>query len=96
VSHIEPVATTTQVRSPWKATARTIFAGVIAFAAIAPAVAETLGVENLGWVAGALVILGSVTRVLALPGVEAFLRQYAPWLSAGAKVEAPEPRHAAE
>lgn len=82
----EAVSTTTQVAAPWKATGRTIFAGIVAFAAMAPAIAETLGVSKLPWVAGFLVVLGSITRLLAMPVVEAFLRQYVPWLSAGAKV----------
>jgi hypothetical protein len=87
VPFTERVHATSQVRSPWKATGRTIFAGAVTFAALAPAIAVELGVDKVSWVAGFLVILGAITRVLALPSVEAFLRQYVPWLAAGATDE---------
>lgn len=73
----------TQVRHPWRATARTVFAAVVTALPIVPVVVHELGVESVPWVAGALVVIGGVTRVLAMPGVNDWLRQYVPWLAAG-------------
>lgn len=85
----ESVPETTQVRAPWKATVRTIFAVVPAIAllvnpvltAVADGDPSTLG----PWAAVALTASATITRVLALPGVEEFLRRFAPWLAAGAR-----------
>jgi hypothetical protein len=77
----------TQVRRPWRATARTVFAGVIAFAALLPFIVEAtkLDPEVYPWVAGVLAIAGGVTRVMALPQVEVFLRRFVPFLAAAPK-----------
>lgn len=72
----------TQVRHPWRATLRTVAAGVVAALPIVPALVHELGVESLPWVAGALTVLGAATRVLAMPAVELWLRRYVPWLAA--------------
>lgn len=87
------VATTTQSRHPWKATIRTVFAVVIALAALAPAIytAATMQSPELaaGAAATALAIAGAITRIMALPGVEAFLQRFIPWLAAGDKEDEP-------
>lgn len=76
----------TQVRQPWRATLRTVFAVLVAVAAMLPLLVETSGLdETLPPVAGALAIAGAVTRVLALPQVEDFLERFAPWLAAKPK-----------
>jgi hypothetical protein len=72
----------TQIRHPWRATLRTVAAAAVAALPIVPVVVHELGVESVPWVAGALVIVGGATRVLAMPGVEAWLRRYVPWLAA--------------
>lgn len=72
----------TQTRHPWRATVRTIVAAVVGLALLGPLVAAELGVQSVPWVAGVLAVIGAVTRVLAIPGVEAWMRQYVPWLSA--------------
>ena len=73
----------TQVARPWRATARTAFAVIVALAAMLPLLVDAAGVdETLPPVAGALAIAGAVTRVLALPAVEAFLARFVPWLAA--------------
>jgi hypothetical protein len=72
----------TQVRHPWRATARTVLAGLVAALPIVPVAVHELGVESVPWVAGALVVIGAATRVLAMPGVDAWLRKFVPWLAA--------------
>lgn len=72
----------TQTAHPWRATGRTIFAGSVAFLTLLPVVATTAQIDTVPAVAQVLVVTGAVTRVLALPGVEAFLETYLPWLAA--------------
>lgn len=78
------MSTPTQTRHPWRATVRTVFAVVVALAAMLPLLVEASGVdETLAPVAGALAIAGAITRVMALPAVNAFLARFVPWLAAG-------------
>lgn len=81
------VRSTTQVKYPWRATVRTIFAAVIGIIPLLPLVAGAAGMSAIPWVAGVLALAGAVTRVLAVPGVEAWLRKYFSWLSAEPKNE---------
>lgn len=84
------MADTTQTQYPWRATARTVVAFLIA---ILPSVAAFLTdasqTTQSGALAAALPIVAGVTRFLALPGVNAALEQYLPFLSAApaSKVE---------
>lgn len=76
---------TTQTRNPWAAVRRTLAAGVAALvvlAPVAPDIARALGVEGIAWVAGVLTVLAAVTRVLAIPQVEKWLRAHWPSLAA--------------
>lgn len=73
---------TTQSRYPWRATARTIFAAGVGLALLLPTIADVLGVSAVPWVAGAVAVAASVTRVLAIPGVERWLKDFLPWLAA--------------
>lgn len=72
----------TQTVHPWRATVRTIFAALVAALPLVPAVVSVAGVGSIPWIAGGVAAIGAVTRVLAIPGVEAWLKQWAPWLSA--------------
>lgn len=72
----------TQTRHPWRATARTVLAALVGAAIILPEVVEVAGIGHIGWVAGAVAAAGAVTRVLALPSVDAWLRRWMPWLAA--------------
>lgn len=85
----EPVPVPTQVRRPWRATFRTAFAGVIGFAALLPFIVEATGLdpEVYPWLAGVLAIAAAVTRVMALPQVEAFLQRFVPFLAATPKAQ---------
>lgn len=77
----------TQSKHPWQAVARTIFSALVGLAAMAAPVYEAItqgsAAQATGWTAIALAICGAVTRVLALPAVDLWLAQYAPWLSTG-------------
>lgn len=82
---VEPVPPT-QVRHPWRATVRTLFAAVVMLAAIAPAIYTAATTNDpqkaTGWAALGLAIAGGITRVMALPAVDAFLRRFVPFLAA--------------
>jgi len=71
----------TQTEHPWKATVRTVFQFLVGLAAILPLVADDLG-GAAPWAAAVVGVAAAVTRVMAIPAVEAFLERFAPWLSA--------------
>lgn len=76
----------TQARHPWRATIRTVFAGVVSLAAIWGLIVQAAGIDSAGTVVAAtLAVAGAVTRILAIPGVEAWLRRFFPWLAAAPK-----------
>lgn len=76
----------TQVKRPWRAVARTLFQAVVMLAVIAPAIYTAATKRDpaaaTGFAATGLMIAGAITRVMALPGVEAFLRRFLPFLAA--------------
>ncbi len=82
------MATTTQTTHPWRATARTIFAATVGLLSILPLVFATAGISQEAYAAQVLVVTGAVTRVLALPGVNAWLEKFVPWLAAAPKATA--------
>lgn len=81
----QPVLATTQVRHPWRATVRTVLAAAVGLVPLLPIIAQTAGIAAVPWIAGVLVVAGAVTRVLAVPGVEAWLRKYISPISAAGK-----------
>ncbi|MEU0151511.1 hypothetical protein [Micromonospora fulviviridis] len=86
-----PVAPTTQTRHPWRATARTIFAAVVALLSLLPTIAAVAGVDAVPLIAQALTVAAAVTRILAIPGVDDFLRRYLPFLASAPAAELPPP-----
>lgn len=73
----------TQSEYPWHAVARTVFQAVVGLAAMWALVVEALGVDaGLPWVAASLAVTGALTRVMAIPAVNAWLARYIPWLAA--------------
>ncbi|MFD3679909.1 hypothetical protein [Streptomyces sp. NPDC058613] len=57
-----------------KRTLRTLVQTAVALAVLLPAVIDASGLPaSLPWVAGALAAAGALTRVMALPGVQAVL-----------------------
>ena len=76
-------AAPTQVRRPWRTVVRSIFQGVVGFAAIVPLLVVAAGIDStLPLVAAGIAVSGGITRVMALPGVEAWLRAHVPFLAA--------------
>lgn len=77
--------TPTQVRRPWRSTARTIFQASVALAAMWALVVQAAGLPDWAWVSTSVAVAGGITRVMALPSVEVFLRRFLPFLAAAPK-----------
>lgn len=76
----------TQARHPWRATIRTVFAAVVSLAAIWGLIVEAAGVDATApVVAATIAVAGAITRILAIPGVESWLKRFFPWLAAEPK-----------
>lgn len=76
------VESPTQVEYPWKATVRTVFAVTVAVLTLIPVVAVTAGISTQFAVVQVVAVAGAITRVLALPQVNDFLKTFVPWLAA--------------
>ncbi|AIV34782.1 hypothetical protein LMJ38_07780 [Streptomyces sp. R1] len=62
-------------------TARTVVQTAVALALLLPALVDAAGLPaSLPWIAGALAVAGALTRVMAVPGVQALLPA---WLRTG-------------
>lgn len=72
----------TQVAHPTRAVIRTVFAALIAFASLVPDVIVASHVDGTILGGQAIAVAAGVTRVLALPSVDAFLSRFLPWLAA--------------
>jgi hypothetical protein len=72
----------TQSRHPWRATVRTVFAAGVALLTLLPTIAVVGHVDTVAWVTQVLVVTGAITRILAIPGMNAWLKEYLPGLSA--------------
>lgn len=73
----------TQVQAPWTTTVRSAFQALVGLAAMFPFIVEASGVpEGAAWVVVGTAISGAVTRIMALPQVNDFLRRFIPWLAA--------------
>lgn len=87
VAEVQP----TQVRRPWRTTARSVFQALVGLAVIAPliaaAVEEATGYDLQGvpFIAAVLAGAAAVARVMAVPGVEDWLRRFLPFLAAAPK-----------
>lgn len=76
-------AAPTQTRRPWRATVRTVFQAVVGFAAMWAVIVEAIGLDpEWQWVAASLAVTGAITRLMAVPAVEAWLRRFLPILAA--------------
>ena len=79
----------TQVRRPWRATVRTIFAAIVGVAPILPMAYQAATQQDpalaTGWVGTGLAIAGGITRVMAMASVNEFFKKFVPFL-------APEPK----
>ena len=74
----------TQVRRPWRATARTIFQAIVGLAVVLPFAVQATGVDPKAfpWLAGVLVVAAGITRVMAVPQVNDWLGRFLPFLAA--------------
>jgi hypothetical protein len=79
------MAPTIELNSARRVT-RTVFAAVVGLAAMLPliysAAAQHDPGEATGWAALLLAIAGAITRVMAVPAVEAWLQRFFPFLAA--------------
>lgn len=83
-----PVAVTpTQVRRPWRTTVRAVFQGLVALAVLFPVLVQETGLkaEDYPWLGIGLAVAAAITRIMALPQVEVFLRRFLPFLAATPK-----------
>jgi hypothetical protein len=74
--------TPTQVRHPWRATLRTLVAVLLALLPLLPEILAGLRLDTTQAGAQTLAVAAAVTRLLASPAVDGWLRQRAPWLAA--------------
>lgn len=83
-----PAVSASQVRRPWRATVRTVFQALVGLATMLPLLVNATGLDQTApLIAGALTVSAALTRVMALPAVETWLRRFVPWLAAD-----PDPR----
>ncbi|KZM70748.1 hypothetical protein [Nocardia terpenica] len=76
-------AAPSQVRHPWHAVARTVFQLAIGIAAAMPIIVSASGIPATAAGTGAaLAISAAITRIMAIPAVDAALRLWLPWLAA--------------
>lgn len=75
-------AESTQEAFPWRTVARTLLQAILGLGAMLPViVGEVDGAASIPWVAMALTVTGTVTRIMALPEVNAWLGCYLPFLA---------------
>lgn len=79
--------TPTQMRRPWRSTARTVFQATVSLAAMWGLIIVTLNLPDWAWVGTSVAVAGGITRVMAIPTVEVWLRRFLPFLAA-----APSPK----
>lgn len=74
----------TQVRRPWRATARTAFQAFVALCVMFPILVETadLDPKAFPWLAVPLGVAAVVAKIMALPAVNTFLARFIPFLAA--------------
>lgn len=74
----------TQVRRPWRTTARTLFQALVALCVLFPVLVDQTGlrVEDAPWLAIPLAVAAAIARIMALPQVNAFLARFIPFLAA--------------
>lgn len=81
----------TQVTHPWRAVIRTVFAVVVALAAGAPLLYTAATQQSVEAATGAvgtvLAVSAAITRVMATPFANDFIRAYLPWLRASSNGE---------
>jgi hypothetical protein len=69
-------APSTQTRHPWRAAVRTVAAVIVGLPFLLPETAHEAGISTLPCVVTVLGVTGAITRVLAMPQVEAWLHEH--------------------
>lgn len=84
----------TQSKHPQRAMWRTIIAVALAMLPVLPQIAGELGVATYGWAVAVLAIAAAITRILAIPQVNAALRASGvlTWLAAEPRAPYVRPR----
>lgn len=77
--------TPTQLRHPRRTMFRTMFQAALAFALVWPVIVQELGLPDWAWVGVSVGLCGVIARVMAIPGVEEFMRRFLPWLAVAPK-----------
>jgi hypothetical protein len=79
--------TPTQVRKPWRSTARTLFQALMGLVILFPILVQTAGLDpsSAPWLAVPLAVAAGLARIMALPQVNDFLARFVPWLSAAGR-----------
>ena len=79
------MTTSTQIARPWRTTVRSVFQGLVAFAAVAPMIYAAAFAHDpalaTGWAATGLGVAAAVTRIMAMPQVDEFLKKFIPFLA---------------
>ena len=71
-----------QVRRPWRTTVRTVMVATVGLIPLLPDIARELDIATIPAVASVLAIIAAITRIVAIPEVDAWLDEWFPWLSA--------------
>lgn len=88
VPPVPPVIPPTQVRRPWRTVVRSVFQALVGLAAIAPLIAagieEATGydLDGVPFIVVVLAAMAAITRVMAIPQVELWLKRFLPFLAA--------------
>ncbi|RAV33537.1 hypothetical protein CWC39_07990 [Corynebacterium heidelbergense] len=69
------------IRYPWRATLRTTIVAAIALLPLLPEIAEAANIDTVPAVVSFLTVTAAIQRVLAVPGVEKWLRNHTTFLS---------------
>lgn len=85
----------TQMRRPWQATIRTGFQALLALATLIPLVLTEVYESPDAYpaaIAQVVLFAGLFSRIMAMPGVEEFLRSFLPFLAAAPPPKTPDER----
>ncbi len=79
--------TSTQIVRPWRTTLRTVFQAFIGLCVLVPMLVTLIHVDDatpqwiVSSIAVSLAISGGVTRAMAMPAVDAWLKRFVPFLA---------------
>lgn len=81
-SHLDLQDTPTQVAHPWRSTLRTVIVAALALLPILPSIVDAAGIGEVPVVASVLSVTAAITRIMAIPAVEAWMQKFLPALAA--------------